>query len=136
MKALPLKKMWIWRSVFWLWGGRGCIDASEISRNQSLFCQTEPSEPETYHFWKKHKGPYGAVGRGAGAGVGVSNELPRASEANMMQNHYKSFRQNTIFGPETCKIGPKVWNRTCPDLPRPVLLNKFISFYKIAGFTK
>ena len=39
-----------------------------------------------------------------------------------------SFRQNTIFGPETCQIGPKVWNQTCPDLPRPVLLCKFIIF--------
>ena len=38
------------------------------------------------------------------------------------------FRQNTIFGPETCQIGPKVWNRTCPDLPKPVLLCKFIIF--------
>ena len=47
-----------------------------------------------------------------------------------------SFRQNTIFGPETCQIGPKVWNRTCPDLPRPVLLSKFIIFFKIIGFTK
>ena len=60
-----------------------------------------------------------------------------------------SFRQNTISGPETCQIGPKVWNRTCPDLPRLVLLskfiiscinslvllNKFIILYKIIGFT-
>ena len=42
MKTLPLEKMLIWRLIFWLWGGRGCIDASEISRNPSLFCQTEP----------------------------------------------------------------------------------------------
>ena len=61
-----------------------------------------------------------------------------------------SFRQNTIFGPETCQIGPKVWDRTCPDLPRLVLLGKFIIFlekhwfyqinlyffYEIIGFTK
>ena len=61
---------------------------------------------------------------------------------------------------KTYKIRPKVGNRTCPDLPRPVLedkyllqtsgntfifsdfmkssvlLNKFITFYKIIGFTK
>ena len=47
-----------------------------------------------------------------------------------------SFRQNTILGPETCQIEPKVGNRTCPDLPRPVLLSKFIIFYKITGFIK
>ena len=40
------------------------------------------------------------------------------------------FCQNTIFEPETCEIGPKVGNRTCPDLPRPVLLSKFIIFIK------
>ena len=28
------------------------------------------------------------------------------------------FRQNTISGPETWQIGPKVGNRTCPDLSR------------------
>ena len=28
------------------------------------------------------------------------------------------FRQNTISGPETCQIGQKVGNRTCPDLSR------------------
>ena len=32
----------------------------------------------------------------------------------------------TNLGPETCEIEPKVGNRTCPDLPRPVLLSKFI----------
>ena len=47
MKTLPPKQMLICCLVFWLWGGRGCIDASEISRNPSLFCQAEPSEPET-----------------------------------------------------------------------------------------
>ena len=26
------------------------------------------------------------------------------------------FRQNTISGPETCQIGPKLWLRSCPDL--------------------
>ena len=30
------------------------------------------------------------------------------------------FRQKYNFGPETCEIKPKVGNRTCPDLPRPV----------------
>ena len=33
--------------VFWPRGGRNRVDASEICRNQSLFCQTEPSGPET-----------------------------------------------------------------------------------------
>ena len=71
-----------------------------------------------------------------------------------------SFRQNTISGPETCQIGPKLWLPSCPDLPRPVqedkyllqtsgnafifsdfikssvLLNKFIIFHKIICFTK
>ena len=71
-----------------------------------------------------------------------------------------SFRQNTISGPETCQIGPKLWLPSCPDLPRPVqedkyllqtsgnafifsdftkscvLLNKFIIFCKITCFTK
>ena len=47
-----------------------------------------------------------------------------------------SFRQNTMFGPETCQIGPKLWLQSCPDLPRPVLLSNFIIFYKIIGFTK
>ena len=42
--------------------------------------------------------------------------------------------QNNIFGSETCEIRPKVGNRTCPDLPRPVLLSKFIIFYKIHRF--
>ena len=28
------------------------------------------------------------------------------------------FRQNTISGPETCKTGPKLWLRSCPDLSR------------------
>ena len=72
----------------------------------------------------------------------------------------RSFRQNTISGPETCQIGPKLWLPSCPDLPRPVqedkyllqtsgntfifsdfikssvLLNKFIIFYKIISFIK
>ena len=26
------------------------------------------------------------------------------------------FHQNTISGPETCKIGPKLWLQSCPDL--------------------
>ena len=46
------------------------------------------------------------------------------------------FRQNNMLGPETCEIKPTVGNRTCPDLPRPVLLGKFIIFHKIIGFTK
>ena len=46
------------------------------------------------------------------------------------------FRQNIILGPETCEIRPTVGNRTCPDLPRPVLLSRFIIFYKIISFTK
>ena len=49
------------------------------------------------------------------------------------------FLQNTIkfFAPEEmCEIEPKVGNRTCPDLPRPVLLSKFIILYKIISFTK
>ena len=36
------------------------------------------------------------------------------------------FHQNTILGPETCEIGSKVGNRTCPDLPRPVQEDKFL----------
>ena len=28
------------------------------------------------------------------------------------------FRQKPYFEPETCEIGPKVGNRTCPDLSR------------------
>ena len=35
---------------FWPRGGRNRVDASEICRNQSLFCQTEPSGPSTPHF--------------------------------------------------------------------------------------
>ena len=30
------------------------------------------------------------------------------------------FRQKPNFEPKTCKAPPKVGNRTCPDLPRPV----------------
>ena len=37
-----------------------------------------------------------------------------------------SFRQNTILGPETCQIGPKVVIWTCPDLPRPVQEDKYL----------
>ena len=37
-----------------------------------------------------------------------------------------SFRQNTIFEPETCQIGPKVVIWTCPDLPRPVQEDKYL----------
>ena len=59
-------------------------------------------------------------------------ELLRQNPCRIM---YK-FRQNTIFGSETCEIGSKVGNRTCPDLPRPVLLSKFIIFYKIIRFIK
>ena len=33
----------------WPWGGRNRVDAAEISRNQSLFYQKEPSGPETSH---------------------------------------------------------------------------------------
>ena len=32
---------------FWPWGGRNRVDAAEISRNQSSFCQQKPSGPET-----------------------------------------------------------------------------------------
>ena len=35
------------------------------------------------------------------------------------------FRQNTIFGPETCEIGPTVLIWTCPELPRPVQEDKY-----------
>ena len=69
-----------------------------------------------------------------------------------------SFRQNTISGPETCQIGPKVVIWSCPDLPRPVQEDKYLlqtsgntffldftplhfllaslSFYKIISFIK
>ena len=80
--------------------------------------------------------------------LGQSNVIFSFSKKKWCRIIYK-FRQNTIFGPETYEIGPKVGNRTCPDLPRPVLLSKFnifikssvllskfISFYKIIGFTK
>ena len=30
------------------------------------------------------------------------------------------------FGPETCKIEPKLWLWTCPDLPRPVQEDKYL----------
>ena len=49
--------------LFWLWLGRNRVDASEISRNQSLFCQTEPSGPETLPFSEKHQGPIWAPTR-------------------------------------------------------------------------
>ena len=35
-----------------------------------------------------------------------------------------SFRQNTISGPETCQIGPKLWLQSCPDLLLPVQEDK------------
>ena len=35
--------------------------------------------------------------------------------------------QKLSFGPETCEIEPKLWHRTCPDLPRPVQEYKSLS---------
>ena len=39
--------------------------------------------------------------------------------------NYK-FRQKPNLEPKTCKIRPKVRNRTCPDLPRPVQEDKYL----------
>ena len=42
--------------------------------------------------------------------------------------------QKVSFGPETCEIGPKVWLRTCPDLPRPVQEDKSLSAKQVFPF--
>ena len=51
--------------------------------------------------------------------IGQNNMIFELLQQKPRRIMYK-FRQNTIFRPETCEIRPKVGNRTCPDLPRPV----------------
>ena len=45
-----------------------------------------------------------------------------------------SFRQNTIFGTETCEIGRKVVIWSFPDLPRPVQEDKSLSAKQVFVF--
>ena len=49
-------------------------------------------------------------------------ELPRKTMQNLLEITSKS-----KFGTETCKFGPKLWLRSCPDLPRPVQEDKSLS---------